>query len=177
MMSLGPRSLREVVFTRLPMIFAGSMEKCYKSLGSKETVMPALTRKQDTFASRIADGDTQSAAYRASYDAAQMDDATVWSEASRLVRHPQVSARVEVLRAEKDHIRRSLVLDHEEAILAQLQHEAFTAKTDGARIRALELLGRHAGMFTERVEVEQVERSVSQIETAIRQRLERLGVA
>ena len=80
--------------------------------------MPALTRKQDTFASRIADGDTQSAAYRASYDAAQMDDATVWSEASRLVRHPQVSARVEVLRAEKDHIRRSLVLDHEEAILA-----------------------------------------------------------
>jgi len=50
--------------------------------------MPALTRKQDTLASRIADGDTQSAAYRASYDAAQMDDATVWSEASRLVRHP-----------------------------------------------------------------------------------------
>ena len=139
--------------------------------------MPALTRKQDTFASRIADGDTQSAAYRASYDAAQMDDATVWSEASRLVRHPQVAARVEVLRAEKDCIRRSLVLDHEEAILAQLQHEAFTAKTDGARIRALELLGRHAGMFTERVEVEQVDRSVSQIEAAIRQRLERLGVA
>ena len=66
---------------------------------------------------------------------------------------------------------------NKEAILAQLQHEAFTAKTDGARIRALELLGRHAGMFAERVEVEQVERSVSQIEAAIRQRLERLGVA
>ena len=63
--------------------------------------MPALTRKEDTFASRIADGDTQSAAYRASYDAAQMDDATVWSEASQLVRHPQVSARVEVLRAHR----------------------------------------------------------------------------
>jgi hypothetical protein len=41
----------------------------------------------------------------------------------------------------------------------------------------LELLGRHAGMFAERVEVAQVERSVSQIEAAIRQRLERLGVA
>ena len=93
-----------------------------------------------------------------------------------MVRHPQVAARVEVLKAEKDSIRRSLVLDHEEAILAQLQHEALTAKTDGARIRALELLGRHAGMFTERVEVEQVERSVSQIEADIRQRLERLGI-
>ena len=81
-----------------------------------------------------------------------------------------------VLKAEKESIRRSLVLDHEEAILAQLQHEALTAKTDGARIRALELLGRHAGMFTERVEVEQVERSVSQIEADIRQRLERLGI-
>jgi hypothetical protein len=51
--------------------------------------MPALTRKQDTFASRIADGDTQSAAYRASYDAAQMDDATVWSEAVNF--HAKVS--------------------------------------------------------------------------------------
>jgi len=30
-----------------------------------------------------------------------------------------------VLKEEKDHIRRSLVLDHEEAILAQLQQEAF----------------------------------------------------
>jgi hypothetical protein len=61
--------------------------------------MPALTRKQDTFASRIADSDTPSAAYRASYDAAQMDDATVWPEASRLVPHLEVAARVEELRA------------------------------------------------------------------------------
>ena len=136
-----------------------------------------LTAKQEKFAQLISAGKTQAEAYRQAYDVSGMQDATVWNEASKLVRNPQVTTRLEVLRAENDCIRRSLVLDHEEAILAQLQHEAFTAKTDGARIRALELLGRHAGMFTERVEVEQVERSVSQIETAIRQRLERLGVA
>ena len=136
-----------------------------------------LTARQERFAQLITAGETQAEAYRQAYDVTGMQDATVWSEASKLIRHPQVAPRVEVLKAEKDHIRRSLVLDREEAILAQLQHEAFTAKTDGARIRALELLGRHAGMFAERVEVEQVERSVSQIEAAIRQRLERLGVA
>ena len=48
MMSLGPRSLRQAVFTRLPMIFAESLEKCPKSIGSKETAKPVLTRKQDT---------------------------------------------------------------------------------------------------------------------------------
>ena len=136
-----------------------------------------LTARQEKFAQLISEGKAQAEAYRQVYDVSGMKDATVWTEASKLVRHPQVAPRVEVLRAEKDCIRRSLVLDHEEAILAQLQHEAFTAKTDGARIRALELLGRHAGMFTERVEVEQVDRSISQIEASIRQRLERLGIA
>jgi hypothetical protein len=69
------------------------------------------------------------------------------------------------------------VLDREEAILARLEHEALTAKTDVARIRALELLGKHAGMFVERVDVERVERSVEAIERDIRQRLHRLGLA
>ena len=130
-----------------------------------------LTARQEKFAQLISEGKAQAEAYRQVYDVSGMKDATVWTEASKLVRHPQVAPRIEVLRAEKDCIRRSLVFDHEEAILAQLQHEAFTAKTDGARIRALELLGSHAGMFTERVEVEQVDRSISQIEAAIRQRL------
>ncbi len=69
-----------------------------------------------------------------------------------------------------------LVLDREEAILAQLQHEALTAKTDSARIRALELLGRHAGLFAERVEVARVERTAEQIQADIVARLQRLGI-
>ena len=46
------------------------------------------------------------------------------------------------------------------------------APTSNARLKALELLGKSVGMFTDRVEVEEVERSAEEIEAAIRQRLD-----
>jgi hypothetical protein len=135
-----------------------------------------LTAKQEQFARSIIEGRTQADAYRDAYDAAGMQHTTVWNEASKLIRHPEVSARVEALKWEADAARRVLLLDREEAILARMEHEALTAKTDSARIRALELLGRHAGMFAERVEVERVDRTAAQIEADLRDRLERLGI-
>lgn len=136
-----------------------------------------LTAKQELFAIRVAEGQPSSEAYRAAYDADGMGAPTIWAEASRLTGHPKVAARIEELRSEKEALRRMLVLDREEAILAQLQHEALTAKTDSARIRALELLGRHAGMFAERVEVAHTERTGEQIQADIVARLQRLGVS
>ena len=59
-----------------------------------------LTLKQQTFADSIAAGQTQAAAYRSAYDAADMAPATVWNEASKLVRHPEVSDRVDHLQRE-----------------------------------------------------------------------------
>lgn len=135
-----------------------------------------LTAKQEQFALSIHAGKSQADAYRDAYDTAAMQDATVWTEASKLMRHPKVTTRVDALKAESEAARRVLVLDREEAILAQLEHEALNAKTDSARIRALELLGRHAGMFAERVEVERVERTAAQIETEVKARLLRLGL-
>lgn len=136
-----------------------------------------LTAKQEQFARSIHEGKTQTDAYREAYDASSMQDATVWTEASKLMRRPQVATRVEALKAEADAVRRVLLLDREETILARLEHEALTAKTDSARIRALELLGRHVGMFAERVEVARVERTAAQIEADLKARLVRLGFA
>jgi hypothetical protein len=135
-----------------------------------------LTMKQEQFAAAIVEGKTHADAYRQAYDASGMKDGTVWSEAARLMRRPHVTARVEELRAEAELVRQSLLMSREEAILGRLEHEALTAKTDSARIRALELLGRQAGLFVERVEVEQVERSAADLEAAIKARLERLAV-
>jgi hypothetical protein len=136
-----------------------------------------LTAKQEQFTRSILEGKSRAEAYRDAYDASSMQNATVWNEASKLMRHPEVAMRVDELKSEANVARRVLMLDREEAILAQLQHEALTAKTDSARIRALELLGRHAGMFADRIEVQRVERSAEQIEADIRARLERLGYA
>jgi hypothetical protein len=137
--------------------------------------MPHLTAKQEAFARRLADGETQADAYRHAYSSEGMAPPAVWSEASRLAANPKVAARISQLKAEKDQLRRMLVLDHEEAILAQLQHEALTAKTDSARIKALELLGRHAGMFSERPAVAPAERTAEEIEAALLVKLSRLA--
>jgi phage terminase small subunit len=135
-----------------------------------------LTAKQGKFATAIADGADQTLAYKTAYDAENMSPQAIWVESSRLKRHPKVALKIEALNAEAEVVRQGLLLSREEAILARLEHEALTAKTDSARIRALELLGRHAGLFVERVEIEQVERSAEAIERDIRQRLHRLGL-
>ena len=132
-----------------------------------------LTRKQEIFACAIADGADQAAAYRASYEAARMSAPAIWTEASQLVRHPEVARRIGELKAEAEQVRQTMLVGREQAILAQLEKEALTAKTDSARIRAIELLGKHLGLFTDRLETKDVtERSAYEIEAQIRMRLE-----
>jgi len=58
----------------------------------------ALTPKMEKFCLGIVEGEAQSVAYRKSYDAHGMSDASIGVEAARLVRHPGVKARIEVLR-------------------------------------------------------------------------------
>ena len=134
-----------------------------------------LTRKQENFACAIADGADRSSAYRSAYDADQMTPPAVWTEASRLGRNPKVALRVDELKAEAEQVRQTMLVGREEAILAQLEKEALGAKSDSARIRAIELLGKHLGLFTDRVETKDVsERSADEIEAQIRIRLEQI---
>jgi len=131
-----------------------------------------LTHKQEIFACAVADGADRSSAYRSAYDADQMTPPAVWTEASRLGRNPKVALRVDELRAEAEEVRQTILVGREEAILAQLEKEALSARTDSARIRAIELLGKHLGLFTDRVETKNLtDRSVDEIEAAIRARL------
>jgi hypothetical protein len=59
-----------------------------------------LTTQQERFAQLIViHGAKQRTAYRKAYDAKNMLDITVDAEASKLVRHPKVSVRIEELRA------------------------------------------------------------------------------
>ena len=132
-----------------------------------------LTRKQEIFACAIADGADQAAAYRTAYSADRMSPPAIWTEASQLAKHPMVAQRIGELRAEAEQVRQTMLVGREQAILAQLEKEALTAKTDSARIRAIELLGKHLGLFTDRLETKDVtERSADDIEAQIRMRLQ-----
>lgn len=59
----------------------------------------ALTSKQEAFAQAIADGNTQSDAYRKAYDADGMADTAIHVNASKLMKNTKVAQRVAELKA------------------------------------------------------------------------------
>ena len=134
-----------------------------------------LTAKQESFAQKVAAGSILSDAYRESYAAENMADKTVWSEACRLAQNPKVATRIKAIQDEKEQSRRVIALRREEYVLKRLQEEAEQAETDGSRVRALELLGKTVGLFTDKVEIEQdTDKTAAELEADLERRLSAL---
>ena len=111
-------------------------------------------------------------AYRDCYSAENMADKTVWAEACRLASNHKVTARVKAIQAEIEADHRTRRARREEYVLKRLQEEAEGAETDGARVRALELLGKSCGVFAERIEIEQDgDKSAAELERDLEKRL------
>lgn len=135
-----------------------------------------LTGKQEAFAKLVAGGAVLSDAYRECYSADSMKDSTVWSEACRLAQNPKVSTRIKAIQADIESDHRTRLARREEWVLKSLQEEAVSADNASSRIRALELVGKTVGMFTDRVEQsDTTERTASEIERDLRAKLERLA--
>lgn len=135
----------------------------------------ALTAKQEQFAQSVAHGKTLSDAYRGAYDCDNMKDQSVWTEASKLMDHPQVVQRVHSIQKAQEE---KSLHDHarlKRLVLEQLHTEAMTAESDSARIRALELLGKSIAMFTDRVEQDEKQRSSGEIEAELMAKLDELS--
>ena len=56
-----------------------------------------LTPKEERFAQLVAGGATYSDAYRGAYDAENMSDPAINTEASRLAKNPKISPRIKAL--------------------------------------------------------------------------------
>ena len=132
-----------------------------------------LTAKQMKFVEEIGNGGSQSNAYRKAYDTSQMAQKMIWEEASRLRRYPKVAARIVELEAEKEARRRMQALPREDRVLQELEKIAFGDGPASGRLKALELLGKHVGLFKPN-EVPVVERSVEDISNQLQRRLENL---
>jgi len=115
-----------------------------------------ITIRQERFAREyIANGGNASAAYRAAYSTANMAETTIGRNAHTVTRNNTVAAKIESLR--------SAALDANgitpEAVIAMLQEDRIQAKglptpQLGVAVRVDELLGKTAGMFGDRLEVE-----------------------
>lgn len=108
------------------------------------------TPKQQAFAAEfLANGRNASAAYRSVYSAGRMSDDAVRKEASRLLKNPHVAPTV---RAAVEKAAEAVEVTAE-WVLQKLKTEAEDkgeGASQSARIRALELLGKHIGMFAEK---------------------------
>jgi len=134
-----------------------------------------LTAKQEAFAKLVAGGAILSDAYRECYSADNMKNSTLWSEACRLAQNPKVSTRIKDIQADIEADNRTRLLRREEWVLKSLQEEAVSADNASSRIRALELVGKTVGMFTDRIEqAETTDRTSAEIEKDLKARLARL---
>ena len=135
--------------------------------GSKD--QGKLTSKQSTYVQAVLKGMNQSDAYRAAYNAENMSDQAIWTEAGRLFRHPEVSRRISTGRAAQErqavHTGASLRLHVEKELFAL----STKAESDQSRLRALELLGKldKVGAFTERVVQVNDEQTAEQVQAEL----------
>ena len=106
------------------------------------------TDKQREFVGKIIEGNSLADSYRAAYDAEGMQAQTVRREAHRLTKSHNVAAMLDGARQEEARgIQRSLSL-RRRWILERLVGEAEADDSPpAARVRALELLARQAGLF------------------------------
>jgi len=139
--------------------------------------MDKLTPKQERFAQLVAGGSSQADAYREAFNS-KGKDSTVHSEASRLMKDPKISARVDALIALKERaIQRKAVSDRE-LVVGKLRRwvEDGIDPTTGdeptnAQLAAAQLLGRTVALFSDKQVVEKVERSPDEIAAEIERRL------
>ena len=106
-----------------------------------------LTSRQASFVEELLIGASQTTAYKSNYSTTHMSPKTIWEASSRLSRHPKIVARLDELRAEKEAEERILRLSYGDFVINELHKLALSAKSDTARIKALELLGKTVGLF------------------------------
>lgn len=138
----------------------------------KDGKLYKLTDRQDRFCSAYVNSNSASEAYRQVYDCSRSKPAAIRVNASRLLLNPNVQHRLAQLKAARDaqtSLSRQWVLDrlmeHAEVCLGKKKIKLTKANRDGQTIeieatmhdqsaanRALELLGKEAGMFIDRRE-------------------------
>jgi phage terminase small subunit len=106
-----------------------------------------LTQKQTVFAQGLIAGNTLEAAYRAAYPDAQAKQSVIKSNAWKLSQDQRIKAMVEASWGETVEA----MTDDNEAVkryvIKELLHHSKTAKQEGTKLKALEMMGKSVGMF------------------------------
>ena len=131
-----------------------------------------MTPKQHLFAREIVLGKSQADAYRAAYDTLRMNDNSIRREASRLMDNPNVATTVVELQQKADAaVVQERIATREEVLQTLTGYMHSGEPRDSVRLRAAELMGKHYGLFTERIEAVVPERSPEEITAELEEKL------
>ena len=134
-----------------------------------------LTIKQETFTLALADGATNSEAYRKAYDASGMAAATVHSKACILAADGRIKARLaEILadrRAKRSHVTAQTEERLSERVWRNTWNLAENAQSEAVRATALALAAKMAGMVTDKQEIKQIQGDSATLEAELKARL------
>jgi hypothetical protein len=109
-----------------------------------------LTPKQRKFAENLADGMSQSNAYRNAYDAGEMQADTIRSKASLMAGRDDIRIAVDAMtEARMRLIETRGVTDRDKVVALLRKFAEDEARPDAIRLRAVELLGKTCGAFIE----------------------------
>lgn len=112
-----------------------------------------LTPKQEKFAQSVASGMSQADGYRAAYNAENMKPETIQKRASELMCKGEISGRVRDLQEEGAKIAVYTLAEH----LSRLDKLSRGAESEGKfaeAVKAEELRGKAAGLYTERQQID-----------------------
>ena len=134
-----------------------------------------VTSKQAKFCRQIAMGSSLSHAYREAYSATNMLANTVHREAHRLMQNPKVTTMVDALQRQANaQVIRLSVASREEVLATLTKCMQSGEPKDSVRLKAAETLGKHYGLFTDRLAIETPERSSQEVRNILKAKLKTL---
>ena len=117
------------------------------------------------FAREIVLGKSQADAYRSAYNTSRMNDNSIRREANRLMDNPNVATTVVELQQKADAaVVQERIASREEVLQTLTSYMHSGEPRDSVRLRAAELMGKHYGLFTDRIEAVVPERSSEEIQ-------------
>jgi hypothetical protein len=148
-----------------------------KIWGVKINSKGRVTAKQRLFASLIVQGESPRDAYRKAYNCLTANESTIATSANKLMRDPKVSV---LLQSSLDKQEENLISDSvatRRHVMQELLQHSKDMKSEGSKLKALELIGRAVGMFTDKVETKVEEVSTEQLKRELEGHLSLLDAA
>ena len=130
-----------------------------------------LTPNMELFVNHLLSGDPAPEAYKKAYNVRSTNHASIVATANKIMRDPRIVSMLEALSGE---YRRKVIenaVTTREHVMSELFKHAQQAKQEGTKLKALELMGRAVGMFTDKVEQKVEEISTEKLKAELKSHL------